>query len=295
MRALLLVASLLFCEYSFADLQPAQKDIPPISGKTNAGDKKDNPPNAKQEIIISLPSSVNLNFGGKLDVVSKSEQARTDPESSRWTDPITWFTLVIAFANIMLWIKTGGLVTEATKASNIAKEAADAAKKAAEVAESALLNVERPYLLVTISSFNIGNNITDKSGSFYCPVVTYSVSNHGKLPAIIDMVCAEIIHAPDEQLNDPISVEDTDTLLMERVIESNGWRQNLEFRNSTIDAAIVNSPNLTDHEIFFRIIIYYHGPFTKGHKTSGCWNVSFKYKDKLTLIQYGHDEYNYTN
>lgn len=203
-------------------------------------------------------------------------------------------TIFMAIFTWRLWVSTAGLWKETKSAGKTAKEAADAAKKAAEVAESALLKVERPYLLVTVSSFDIGSCTVDSTGIFYHPVVTYTVSNHGKLPAIIDMVCAEVIHAPDERLNPPMSVDDTYPLLIDRVIESNGWRQNLEFSDSLIEGAVANSPNLTDYEIFFWIVIYYHGPFTEKHETSGCWRVSFKQSDRLTLIQHGHDSYNYT-
>ncbi len=202
-------------------------------------------------------------------------------------------TVFLAVFTWRLWVSTNKLWGESRAASTIAKTSADAAKKAAEVAESALLNVERPYLLITASAFNIGAKTTDGTGSFYHPTIRYSVSNHGKLPAIIEMVYAEIIHAPDEQLSDPLSVDATDPLLMERVIESNGWRQNLVFQGC-IAADVVNRADLTDFEIFFWIKINYHGPFTKGHQTSACWRLSFEQIDKLTLIQYGEDNYNYT-
>ena len=182
---------------------------------------------------------------------------------------------------------------ETVSALSISKEAADAAKKAAEVAESALLNIERPYLFVSASSFKIGINSTDSAGSRYHPVVTYSVANHGKLPAVIDMVCAGVIHAPDERLAAPLGVDNDDPLMMERVIESNGWRQGLTFKESAIDSKVVNNPALTGYEVFFWFVIHYHGPFTQRHETSGCWRVSFDRRDELKLLQYGGNDYNY--
>ncbi len=202
-------------------------------------------------------------------------------------------TIFLAIFTWRLWVSTNRLWGESKKAGAVAEKAADAARKAAEVAESALIKVERPYLLITTSEFNMGVMTTDNTGSFYHPVVTYSVSNHGKLPAIIDMVYADIIHAPDQRLNAPGSVSATHPLLRDRVLESNGWRQNLQFVDGTIDATVAKRADLTDMEIFFWIKIDYHGPFTKGHQTSGCWRLSFEH-DKLTLIQHGQDDYNYT-
>src|SRR6266700_50437 len=45
----------------------------------------------------------------------------------KWFDPVTWFTLVLAVANILLWLTTRGLVREARLASSIAQQSGDAA------------------------------------------------------------------------------------------------------------------------------------------------------------------------
>jgi hypothetical protein len=207
-------------------------------------------------------------------------------------DPIALFTFVLAFFTIRLWKSTDKLWQEARDAGITAKVAANAAEKAAKVAENALLNVERPYLVVSASQFTTGIRSDTASASQYLPVVTYSVINHGKLPAIIDMVCAEVVHAPDERLSAPLSVDLDDPLLIDRTLGANEWRQGLQFRGSTLDAATVQSPNLTDREIFFWIVIRYHGPFTRSHETSGCWRVVFN-GNKMTLLQHGGDDYNY--
>lgn len=184
MRAILLVVALSFCGYSFAESQPIPKDVPPVSGKAETSSKKNNPPNVKQEITVSLPSSINMNLSGKLDVISQNEQASTYEEPSKWTDPITWFTLVIAIANIMLWIKTGSLVTEATRASGIAKESADASKLAANAAQSTaqaaiheFIASHRPKLILrdATTEQNMGELIA----------VNFIISNIGGTPATI--------------------------------------------------------------------------------------------------------------
>ena len=94
-------------------------------------------------------------------------------------DPISLFTFVLAISTILLWLDTRGLrkigIEEARgnkEALVVATIAANAAKKAAEVAESALLNVERPYILVTVSDFSIGTNSVDSNGNLFHPVVT---------------------------------------------------------------------------------------------------------------------------
>lgn len=208
---------------------------------------------------------------------------------------IAGFTIALARSTKKLW-------KEATSASEIAKRTADAAtiaanaaKKSADLAERSLTNLERPYVFVNnVWDFDIGPRTDTDGKSEYFPSIKYSVSNHGRLPAIIDNICAAIIHAPDERLEMPLGISNSDPLLTDRFIEVNGWRQGLIFNESTLDAATVNRADLTNHEIFFWIIIYYHGPLTKDHESSFCWRMSFEQTDKFTLIPYGNETYNYT-
>jgi hypothetical protein len=184
MRALLLIVALSLCEYSWSsDLKQL---VPPVSGQAEGGNKKDKPTPPKEEITVNFPSSMNMNVGGKLDIVSKSEQKRTYEEPNRWTDPITWLTLIIAFANIMLWIKTGGLVTEATTASRIAKIAADASRKAAEAAGDSVKAYqasERAWVAVSDIEYGVTSEmINGKAVEGYWYRIMWI--NSGKTPAI---------------------------------------------------------------------------------------------------------------
>ncbi len=107
MRYLLIVLCI-FCAVASAesiDIQ-AKKDVPPVTGKAEGSDKKNDQTKAKQEITVNLPSSVNVSLGGKLDITSQNKQTGAYEESSKWVDPITWFTLVLAVANILLWWTT---------------------------------------------------------------------------------------------------------------------------------------------------------------------------------------------
>lgn len=151
MRTILLITVLSICGYAFAESQTIPKGVSPSAGESETGNKKNTPPDLKQEITVNHPPG-NMNLSGKLDVVVQKDQVE---EPSKWADPITWFTLVIAIANIMLWIKTGNLVTEAIRASGIAKESADAskiaanaAKKSAKAAQRTLEVANRPWVLV---------------------------------------------------------------------------------------------------------------------------------------------------
>ena len=104
MRSLLILLS--WCIASMAYSQTPNKPVPPVPGKAEAGHKKDNPPAPKQEITVTLPSSLNLNLGGKLDVKSETQQTGANHETNKWTDPITLFTFALVVANILLWLST---------------------------------------------------------------------------------------------------------------------------------------------------------------------------------------------
>lgn len=146
MRIFLMIA-LLFA-FNVTKSEEAQKPIPPIFGKTEASKMKDHASEPKQEITVSPRPSVNVNIGDKLDIKSKSVEARTYEEPSKWTDPVTWFTLVLAIANILLWLTTRDMATEAKRAGEAAKGAAEAARQQAEVATAEYIGSHIPRLIV---------------------------------------------------------------------------------------------------------------------------------------------------
>lgn len=164
-----------------AQSKDAQKPIPPVTGKAETGDKKDNPPAPKQEITVNLPSSVNLNLGGKLDIKSQNEQTHAYEEPSKWLDPVTWFTLILAGANIALWLST--------------RKAANAAAKNAEIAERSLLELESARIQVNLPSTQGALMWGMHAG----PDVTYNLTNHGRSPAhILDVRVKMLVVVGDQ-------------------------------------------------------------------------------------------------
>jgi hypothetical protein len=68
----------------------------------------------------------------------------------------------------------------------ISEKAAEAAQKSAEVAEKSLTMVERPYISISgISEFGYDYRRQEYS-------ITYELTNHGRTPADIESICAEI-------------------------------------------------------------------------------------------------------
>src|SRR5258708_1396637 len=152
----ILVCALFF--YGTAHSQ--EKPIPPITLQAKAGDKKDNPSGSKNEVTITLPSTMNVSLGGKLDVVSENKQKSTNEETSKWLDPNTWLTLALVVANILLWLTTKSLVREAKTTSDIAKTAADAAKISADSYQLS----ERAWMsCVKIEPTNVTDAIDEKT------------------------------------------------------------------------------------------------------------------------------------
>jgi len=188
-------------------VQSQDKPIPPVTGQAKAGDKKNKPPAPKQEVTVNLPSSLNVNFGGKLDVVSQNQQARANEEPSKWLDPVTWFTLALVIANIFLWLATKDIAGEAKAASSIAKTAADAAKKSADVAEQVMRNTQRPF--VFISTISPSANFQGDEEVTRGFTVSAKAENTGPTPAISCQLWTKIaIGEPEKVMWFAVSAED---------------------------------------------------------------------------------------
>lgn len=192
-----IVALMIGAAYS----QSAQKDIPPVTGKTEAGDKKDKPADGKQEISVNLPTSINVNMGGKLDIKSQSEQASANEEASKWRDPITWLTLILAGANIALWWTTRDLVREAKTASGIAKTAADSAKESSDVSHKSAMPIVFPYVsdMTGLHPLNIVESVPPEP--FPCRLLI-RLDNSGKTPGIIKQFRAKLFLTERDGLPD---------------------------------------------------------------------------------------------
>jgi hypothetical protein len=134
-KAIAFVIALLII--SVAHSQTANKSVPPIAGKTEASDKKGSESEGKKEISVSLPSSLNVTVGGKVDVVSDQKNPAANAEPSKFTDPIVWLTFVLAVAHVHLWLTTKSIANEAKAASGIAKTSVELSRLALVVSQRA--------------------------------------------------------------------------------------------------------------------------------------------------------------
>ncbi len=163
-----------------AQSEGVKTDIPPVTGKTEANDKKGEPTNRKQEVTVGVPPSVNMNLASEFDLKNRNEQTRMYEEPSKWLDPLTWFTLVLAVANVFLWLTTKDLATEAKVTSGFTKQSADAA-----------IVSSMPVLSPLITGLQRLHPLSPVTATFtaYTPFV---FENFGKTPGLIREVRANL-------------------------------------------------------------------------------------------------------
>lgn len=84
-----LIALYLFCTSVYAG------SIPPITSQAKASNERQADASNQNNQSITFPSTSNLNISGKLEVHSDETKNCCNQESSKWLDPITWFTLLL--------------------------------------------------------------------------------------------------------------------------------------------------------------------------------------------------------
>jgi hypothetical protein len=103
-------------------------------------------------------------------------------------DAISIFTFWLVVATIVLGIIAYVQIDFLKRAEGIAAKTAQAAKESAAAAQQssdAIANVERPYIFIVPKP----SKIAEKDGPAYPnPTVSYSVTNFGRVPAIIRLV-----------------------------------------------------------------------------------------------------------
>jgi hypothetical protein len=206
------------------------------------------------------------------DVLSEASKWFTKDASGFFTG--LQFFVVLAQA-IFFWYQLK-LIRVSLKDTKIAAEAAgDAAKAAARqahVAEESLAKLERPYIFVFNASQLkvVTYEAAEGDGAFLA--VTYSVANHGKIPAIIESVQVGMSVAV-EPMRPPNA--DFDHLLWRSPILASGEeRKDIEERlewysygNDEYDRRV---PDLGSNDLWLWVIIRYRGPFSEGHEARAC-------------------------
>src|SRR5205823_3916398 len=110
---------------------------------------------------------------------------------------------------------------------------------------------------------------------------TYAVANYGKLPAIITDV--QMYFALEPAYDGSLQPARDDFILrIYPVLKADQERRDHEvlvrFGDPQRDNMIVRRGELYDvpgpplgHQFYFRLVIFYDGPFTKGHETGACY------------------------
>ena len=189
----------------------------------------------------------------------------------------------------------------ARKNSDAAKESADAAVQQAKIAETALTQLERPYIFI----FDVKEFGFDPETSEY--FVEYSVANYGKMPAIIEGAYIGFEFSDRADPPSPTLMDDSHTLMTAPILQAGEKREKIREYVPTglttgdieIDVTCADGPfgiiPVFDvpkgNDVFFRAIIEYRGPFSRGHRTGALWLANYPAAGQLA--QRGGDDYNY--
>lgn len=106
--------------------------------------------------------------------MTKKTDRKADDCKNLWekttSDPIAFFTFVLAVSTIGLWVATVFLYRAGERQIAVSHTAADAAKKSAEVSERALVDLERAYIFV--------DNIASDIAEFFSPNLVWTDGRH---------------------------------------------------------------------------------------------------------------------
>jgi len=108
---------------------------------------------------------------------------KTEECKSLWerttTDPVAFFTFILAISTGGLWLATIGLYRAGERQIAVAKESADAAQRAALTGERALIVVERAFIMIS----DMGVNTIGQYGTIIDYRLNVNIANSGKTPA----------------------------------------------------------------------------------------------------------------
>jgi hypothetical protein len=229
-----------------------------------------------------------------------NEAAKTRQQDEPWwqraREPIAFFTLCLVLvggAQLGLFYRQLTFIrqslVDAKTAADAAKESADATKIQADVARDSLDKVQRPYIYI----FGVGRPVADTHIGWGTPHVRYSVANYGNTPARIDNINIGFFGSSVVGLAQRDTVPDLidrdHSLIVSPVLPPQDLRKDLaaflpeEFIGENLGATVIidgrrnmeisiPEPLIPLNELlFFRVIVRYSGPFTRGYETSAVW------------------------
>jgi hypothetical protein len=205
----------------------------------------------------------------------KKETTSNGNKSSIWkpNDPISLYTLVLAlFSGILVAVSVVQIcyLGRADETSRIAA-------KAAEKSANAIAITERPYIFIwgirgyaPTATFTSSDNpnikvIENPNASFI-----YSISNRGKLTAVIENV--SIACGYERKGNyPPLKRIGNHFLLQVPLISSEKDIDNISIDIPWQELDTSNPVPEFRNGLIFHVVVSYRGPFTRGHETSQCW------------------------
>lgn len=180
--------------------------------------------------------------------------------------------------------------------------------KSTKITERTLVDLERPYVFV----FGIAHiaSALSMEGSIEYPIVRCSISNNGRLPAIIAKAnyfieWSSTVPPTTESIPNLGNLNGLDVLAIGEK------RNSVEIDLSSIEGTLEGCCGGEDYEctqyfeswvpknrprddimsLFLRVIISYSGPFSRNHETSACWRYDIA---ESCFRAYGNEQYNYT-
>jgi hypothetical protein len=162
--------------------QQFQQPVTPISGEVERSHEGKSDTKDKKETAVGTPTSINVVVSKKYDAISPTEQAATNEELSKWTDPITWFTFALVIANFAL-VGANILLWQAAKRQ---ADLAELSAKASLEGFRSYRSTERAWVGQTDISGGKAIDVTDRetgqksSGQFF--ILRWK--NSGRTPAL---------------------------------------------------------------------------------------------------------------
>lgn len=227
-------------------------------------------------------------------------QATHNPEPFSWDwlthDGVVFFTCILAAIAV---VQAGLFVWQLRymrKGMTDAAAAATASVAQAKIAGETQRDLQRPYIFV----FGVHRLGRDTDGDWF---IEYTVANYGSIPAIIEDVFVGFETSEDGEPARPPRASDDHNLLTSPILAGSERRQPFrEYipRQLITGSIMADFPDGTPRsispefiegiDVFFRVVIQYRGPFTRGHETAAMWLVRTGLGD---LVPRGDQEYNY--
>ena len=240
----------------------------------------------------------------------KTEECKTLWERTT-SDPVAFFTfwLVVStigrgVSTVMLWRAGEKQFRHARRSAAIQardmRDSIDAANRSAAASERALNELERPWLFV----FDVSRPMNEAQDDFF---IEYTVVNYGKMPAIIEYPRIGFVFSDTSGFpQQPLYPNEDHSLVAAPIMRPGEERRIREYfpenherpvafhiiNEGTTDQKLVAIPSVdlpNGLMLFFRVVISYRGPCSKGHETGANW----LYREPWNFVVRG-DEYNYT-